>query len=137
WLLRQSLFLELLYHNLSMSLYRPFISFTSTSSQETPTTDDHAASCARHAVTVTNTLHQVLTETDLLTGMSETFQWQWDAMLPLIGYLLAYPIGQFTFVARKALSTAMTVFELLCKNFENAADAANVDLLIDRHRTSL
>ncbi|KAF2797519.1 fungal-specific transcription factor domain-containing protein [Melanomma pulvis-pyrius CBS 109.77] len=142
---RQSLFLELLYHNLSMSLYRPFISFSGIPSLSTPITDGHAESCVNHAITITSILHQVLTETNLLNGWHETFQWQWNATLSLIGYILAYPVSSLTPIVRKALSTAIIVFELLSENFITAVSAANVardlsakaDVLVDRFRTSL
>jgi len=140
----QSLFLELLYHNLAMSLFRPFISFSRVPGSSAPVTDSHAASCINHAIAITGILHQALTETILLTGWQESFQWQWNAVLSLIGYILTYPAGSLTTVARKAISTAITVFELLSENFSSAVSAANVtrdlaakaDLLVERSRAS-
>lgn len=115
WLKRQRLLLELLYHNLSLSLYRPFISFvpvppsppslqtplsalSSASVSSTkhgyatvhpPVSNAHADSAARHAMALTHIMHQVLRSTDLLAGWNESFQWQWNAALTLVGYLLA------------------------------------------------
>lgn len=145
WLPRQSLFLELLYHNLAMSLYRPFISFSRASDTTAPVTERHAISCVNHAITVTNIIFQTLTESDLLNGWHETFQWQWNATLSIIGYILAYPLGPSTTAGRKALSTAITIFELLSSSFASAVSATSVardlsakaDLLIERSRTFL
>lgn len=146
WMLRQSLYLELLYHDLSMSLYRPFISFSRVSGGSGQRlTAAHARSCVDHATSITSTIYQMLTETDLLNGWHDTFHWQWNAALSLAGYILAYPLGAATPGARKALSTTITVFELLSTNFVSAISAANVardlsakaDLLIERTRVSL
>ncbi|KAF2190014.1 hypothetical protein K469DRAFT_624436 [Zopfia rhizophila CBS 207.26] len=145
WISRQRLFLELLYHNLSMCLYRPFISFTRAPSSCTPLTEGHAISCVNHAITITLIIHQMLTETDFLNGWHEAFHWQWNATLSLIGYILAYPVGTSTPSARKAVSTAIAVFELLSNNFASATSAviiardlsAKVDLLIKRFSNSL
>ncbi|KAF2736069.1 hypothetical protein EJ04DRAFT_542710 [Polyplosphaeria fusca] len=145
WLPRQRLFLELTYHDHSMSLYRPFITFSKASNACIPLTEGHAISCVNHAITMTNIIYQMITETDFLSGWHETFRWQWNATLSLIGYILAYPVGPSTPAARKAVSTTINIFELLSKNFASAASAANVardlsakaDLLIDRFRTSL
>ena len=87
----------------------------------------------------------MIVETIFLNGWHETFQWQWNATLSLIGYILAYPVGTSTPAARKAVSTAIAIFEMLSANFASAASAANVardlsakaDLLINRFRTSL
>ncbi|KAF2112872.1 hypothetical protein BDV96DRAFT_145493 [Lophiotrema nucula] len=145
WLPRQRLFLELTYHNHSMSLYRPFISFNKKADACIPLTESNAISCVNHAITITNIVHQMLAETDLLNGWHETFQWQWNATLSLIGYILAYPVGPSTLAARKAISTAIVIFEILSPHFASAVSAANVtrdlsakaDLLINRFRTSL
>ena len=145
WLQRQRLLLELLYHNLSMSLYRPFICFSSTLSSGTSLAEGNAISCVNHAITVTHLMHQVLTETDILSGWHEAYQWQWNATLSLIGFILAYPISPSTASARKAINGAIGVLDIFGNNFAVAASAANVtrdltakaDFLIDRFRTSL
>ncbi|KAF2836212.1 fungal-specific transcription factor domain-containing protein [Patellaria atrata CBS 101060] len=144
WLQRQRLLLELLYHNLSMNLYRPFISFSPASSA-TPIAEGHAISCVNHAIAITHIMHQVLTETDILSGWHEPFQWQWNATLSMIGFVLAYPIAPSTPSARKAINNAIAVFENFGNNFAIAASAANVtrdlaakaDYLISRIRTGL
>lgn len=75
---------------------------------------------------MTRIIHQILEETDILSGWHEIFQWQWNAFLSLVGYILAYPIGPSTASARKALITALAVFDLLAKDFTAAISAANI-----------
>jgi hypothetical protein len=145
WLQRQRLLLELLYHNLTMNLYRPFICFSPTSSFSAPLAERNAISCVNHAIAITHIMHQMLNETDILSGWQEAFQWQWNATLSMIGFILAYPVTPSTPSARKAINSAIGVFENLGNNFAVAASAANVtrdltakaDYLIDRFRTSL
>jgi hypothetical protein len=145
WLQRQRLLLELLYHNLAMNLYRPFICFTPTSSSCTPLAEGNAISCVNHAIAITHIMHQMLMETDILSGWHEAYQWQWNATLSMIGFILAYPVTPSTPSARKAINNAIGVFENFGNNFAVAASAANVtrdlaakaDFLIDRFRTGL
>ncbi len=145
WLQRQRLLLELLYHNLAMNLYRPFISFCRTSTSCTPLAEGNAVSCVNHAITITQIMHQILTETDILSGWHEAYQWQWNATLSMIGFILAYPVTPSTPSVRKAINTAIAVFENFGNNFAIAASAANVtrdlaakaDFLVDRFRTGL
>ena len=138
----QSLALEMHYHNLCMNLYRPFISFNRVSDSTTPLTEQHAISCVNHAITNTNIIHQILTESDNTTGSHSLFQWQWNATLSVIGYLLAYPTSPTTSAARKALNTAIHIFEFFSSHCASALSAAKlsrdlsvkIDALIDRHR---
>ena len=145
WLQRQRLLLELLYHNLAMNLYRPFICFSSTFSSGTSLAEGNAISCVNHAMAITHIMLQMLTETDILSGWNEAYQWQWNATLSMIGFILAYPVKPSTASARKAINGAIDVLENLGNNFAVAASAANVtrdltakaDFLIDRFRTGL
>ncbi|KAL9013138.1 MAG: hypothetical protein Q9173_002147 [Seirophora scorigena] len=128
WLQRQRLLLELLYHNLSMNLYRPFISFSTVpnSSSSLQRTHEHANSCLDHAIAITHIMHQMLKEGDTLRGWHEAFQWQWNATLSLIGYILAYPLAPSISSARQAIDSAIDVFETFGRNFAIAASAVNV-----------
>jgi hypothetical protein len=76
WLQRQRLLLELMYHNLCTSLYRPFISLTSLPTSD-PIAEDIAIRCAAHAIELTKIVHQVLEVTSILDGWHEVFHWQW------------------------------------------------------------
>lgn len=144
WLQRQRLLLELLYHNLVMILYRPFICFSPVSSSGTPQADGHAISCLNHAIAITNITNQTLEETDILNGWHEAYQFQWDAAVSMIGFCFAYPVCPFTPSARRVINSAISVFDTFGKNFAVASSAANVtrdlaakaDYLIDRFRTT-
>lgn len=145
WLQRQRLLLELLFHNLAMNLYRPFISFSMTSSSSTMIAEGHATSCVNHAIAITHIMHQILTETDMLSGWHESFQWQWNATLSMIGFLLAYPLTPTSSSARNAIDNAIGVFESFGNNFAIASSAAKItrdltakaDYLIDCLRSNL
>jgi hypothetical protein len=138
WLQRQRLMSELLYHNLVMNLYRPFICFPSTFAaeappqtasaftNETPVTESHANSCIEHAMAVTRIMHQILTGSEILSGMHEAFHFQWNATVSLIGFILAYPLSPLTPEVRENISNAIAVFETFGKHFAVGASAANV-----------
>jgi hypothetical protein len=139
WLQRQRLMFELLYHNLALNLYRPFICFPSTFpgslvsppeisafSDTTPVTESHANSCIEHAMTITRMMHQILTGSEILSGMHEAFHFQWNATVSLIGFILAYPLSPLTPEVRENINNAIAVFETFGKHFAVGASAANV-----------
>jgi Fungal specific transcription factor domain len=126
WLQRQRLLLELLYHNLSMNLYRPFISFSPISTSCTPLAERNALWCVKHAMAITHTMRQMLTETDTLSGWHECFQWQWNATLSMIGFIIAHPVNASTTLVRESVNSAIDVFERMSKNFAMATSAADV-----------
>ncbi|TAQ85434.1 hypothetical protein B7494_g6257 [Chlorociboria aeruginascens] len=138
WLQRQRLLLELMYHNLCTNLYRPFITFAPATAP-TPLTEKLAIKCAAHAMALTHIMHQVLSTTTILAGWHEAFQWQWNAAVSLVGFVLAYPQGASTPAARSAIDLSIAVFENFGNSFAVAASAANiirdvsakVDLCID------
>ena len=125
WLQRQRLLLELLYHNLCINLYRPSISFASATSQ-TPLADGTAMKCAAHAMALTQQMHQVLTSTSILAGWLEAFQWQWNAALTLVGFVLAYPRDDSTGIARSTADLSIAVLDCFGKSFAVAARAATI-----------
>ncbi|KAL4816977.1 fungal-specific transcription factor domain protein [Aspergillus spinulosporus] len=127
WLQRQRLLLELLYHNLVMNIYRSFISFPSpTSPSPKGVVQEHAVSCVKHATTITHLLYEILATIDFYKGWYEAYQWQWNATLSLIGFVLAYPTHPESAGARAALDMAITVFEVFGNHFAVAKRAADV-----------
>lgn len=127
WLQRQRLYLELLYHNLAMNLYRPFIRFLLPStSSHTPNAERNATSCVNHAIAITHILHQIVTETKIFNGWYETFQWQWNATLSIIGFVLGYPHSLLAPLARETINSAIVVLEIFGAGFAAASSAANV-----------
>ncbi|KAI5926242.1 fungal-specific transcription factor domain-containing protein [Camillea tinctor] len=134
WLQRQRLLLELLYHNLAMNLYRSFVTFPSAfplssplpSPPPTPFTQLHSKSAINHATAVTRIMHQILSETDILAGWHEAFQWQWGAALTLAGYLIANPTSDSAGDIRETIDRAVGVFEIFGRSFAVANSAAAV-----------
>ncbi|KAI1659347.1 fungal-specific transcription factor domain-containing protein [Daldinia decipiens] len=125
WLQRQRLLLELMYHNLCINLFRPFVRFAPVAGP-TPVADKIAADCARHAIALTRILHQVLSSTPILTGWHEASQWQWNAAMSLIGYVIAYPQSSTTPEARSAVDLAIGVFDIWKRSIKTAASAAAI-----------
>lgn len=127
WLQRQRLLIELLYHHLCVILYRPLISF-SAPSHTSPSSDaqECAVACARHAITLTQITHQTLAETDLLDSWHEAFQWQWNAAITMIGFVLATPPSPTVQAARAAIALAIEGFETFGRHFAAGARAVKV-----------
>lgn len=150
WLQRQRLLLELLYHNLALNLHRLFIRLPPSSSSSKPfaegnIAEGNAISCVNHAIAITRIIHQTITETYILSVWYEVFQWQWNASLFLIGFIMAYPMNSSTPSVRKTLDYAVRVSEAYGENFAMAESAAGVtrvltakaDVLVNRFRSSL
>lgn len=144
WLQQQRLLLELIYHNLCTNLYRPFISFPSaTALDHLP--DKAAVKCAAHAMALTQIMHQVLLSTSILDGWYEAFQWQWNATMTIVGYVLAYPSCALTRKARHSIDLSIAVFEKFGDSFAVAASAADimrdlrakVDFLMEQNQGNL
>ncbi|KAI0134277.1 fungal-specific transcription factor domain-containing protein [Xylariales sp. AK1849] len=139
WLQRQRLLLELMYHNLCANIYRPFITFVP-ATEPTPLADMSAVTCADHAMALTHIMHQVLSSTSILAGWHEAYQWQCNAAMTLVGFVLAYPHGASARAARDAIDLSIITFENFGNSFAAAASAANivrdlsgkVDLLINQ-----
>ncbi|KAN0092389.1 Fungal specific transcription factor domain containing protein [Hyaloscypha variabilis] len=125
WLQRQRLLLELMYHNLCTSLYRPFISLTSFPTPG-PAAEETAIRCAAHAIALTKIVHQVLEATSILDGWHEVFHWQWNAAMTLVGFILTYPQSPSTPTARSALDLCLSIFANYGKSFAVANSAATI-----------
>lgn len=125
WLQRQRLLLELMYHNLCIDLYRPSICFGSATAQ-TPLAYEMAMKCAAHAMALTQMMHQVLHSTSILAGWLEAFQWQWNAAMTLVGFVLAHPDDDSTRAARSIIDISVAVLENLGSSFAIAAGAASI-----------
>ena len=132
WLQRQRILFELLYHNLMIVLYRPFIRFGPESSTALPICASHSLSCLNHAIVTTSIVHQVLNEVDILNCWQELYHHQWDAIIAIIGFSLAYPICPRTPSARRALHKAIANLDILAaSNCPNAAIAANTARMLE------
>ena len=98
-------------------------------SESRPLTDSAAVKCAAHATALTTILHEVLSKATILAGFQEALQWQWNAALSLVGFVLAYrasPSMPALLTSREAIATSVTVFELFAgmDSFSAAAGTA-------------
>ncbi|RAH64727.1 uncharacterized protein BO66DRAFT_475631 [Aspergillus aculeatinus CBS 121060] len=134
WLQRQRLLLEVMYHHLQMANFRPFIRFPPRGASLTPLSDSHSIAALNHAVVVTLILNQVLSETDLLCGWTAAFQYQWDATICILSFVLANPVCPPTPAARKILPTALRTLEKLGQSFGPVANT--VQAAWEQFRTS-
>ncbi|SPO01823.1 related to transcriptional activator Mut3p [Cephalotrichum gorgonifer] len=129
WLQRQRLLLELVYHNLSIYQWRPFITFASppaSTPAEPSLARQIAVKAASHAIILTKISHQVISSTSILTGWDEVFQWQWNASVSLVGFVAAYPHDPSTPAARSAIDLSVAVFELFSKSGTVPDGAADI-----------
>jgi Fungal specific transcription factor domain/Fungal Zn(2)-Cys(6) binuclear cluster domain len=125
WLQRQRIILELTYHHLCVYMYRPFISFVSKPLPE-GLAESYSRDCVAHAIALSNITHQVLSTTSILNGWHDAFQWQWNAAMTIVGYMLVQPQGQSHSDARRALDLAAAVFDIFKTHFSIAGDASNI-----------
>ncbi|KAH6695638.1 hypothetical protein F5X68DRAFT_198688 [Plectosphaerella plurivora] len=123
WLQRQRLLLEIAYHNISVLLYRPFISFSAAPGL---LATEMASRCAAHAIALTRIAHQVLSTMTILDGWHEVFHWQWGVSMTLVGFLIAYPSWEQRDAVREAIDSAIGVFDKFSKRFAVAGSAASI-----------
>ncbi|SPJ87824.1 related to transcription activator protein acu-15 [Fusarium torulosum] len=123
WLQRQRLCLELEYHHVCINLHRPFISF---STSQGSMAAEMAAKCAMHAIELSSITRQVLTNTAILNGWHEAFQWQWSAAMTLVGFVVANFQHPVTIAARCAIKTAVEVLDIFSRSFDAAVKAATI-----------
>jgi hypothetical protein len=112
WLQRQRIHLELLYHNFLASLLHPFIRFATSAASGVknhgaPIATGHGVMALNHALVTTSISTQLFTETDLLNHWHNAYQFQGDAVVVLLGFVIAHPICTFTASARKAIYAAI------------------------------
>ncbi|KAI0108844.1 fungal-specific transcription factor domain-containing protein [Nemania sp. FL0031] len=118
--------LELQYYEEIIGLHRPFICFPSGSlvPQRSPQADAHATTALNHAMATIDLVHRVMSATDMLYGCSEVYQWQWNALLTLVGFLMAYPLCDYAPNARRHVQLALDIFSAADRRNTVAAKAA-------------
>lgn len=124
WLQRQRLLLELLYHSLVISLYRPFIRFPPEAGSMTALSREHSVSCLKHAIMITEIIGQVTAENGVLSFIHSTYNLQWDAMVVITGFALGHLLCPHTSSARKAIKLAIRNFHSLAENNLGGATTA-------------
>lgn len=105
--------LELQYHDAVIGLHRPFIRFPRhfSYSERSPWADAHATTSLKHAMAAIKIVRYRMTSSEVLYGCFELYQWQWNAVLTLIGFMLAHPLCFWCPGARKHADSALEVFE--------------------------
>ncbi|KAI0377721.1 fungal-specific transcription factor domain-containing protein [Hypomontagnella monticulosa] len=118
--LLRGVLLELQYYDEMIGLHRSFISFPKRllNPLRIPEADTHAATSLHHALAAVDLTHRVMSITDILHGRSEVYQWQWNALLTLIGFLMAYPFCLYAPNARRHAQLSLEIF--------SAADPKNM-----------
>lgn len=120
--------LLLQYHNAVISLHRVFIQFPTQpfAPKSHPKANAHAATALNHALTMIQTTHQRMGIYDITHGLSEVYQYQWNAVLTIIGFLLAYPYCHRCARARGHLRLALEIFDSAGSDNLTAARAATL-----------
>ncbi|KIL93043.1 hypothetical protein FAVG1_04224 [Fusarium avenaceum] len=113
WLQRQRLILELDYHSLVIMLTRTFNSFLPTPALGTFNSDNHCITCVNSGIMMTIMLHQVIRDSEILTGWFQVVGWQQIATFSLAGFACGYPICPLSPTARRTLIRAARVFEIV------------------------
>ncbi|CAI7641505.1 unnamed protein product [Penicillium manginii] len=108
-----STLLMLQYHNAVMSLHRVFIQFPSYPlvPKSRPKADAHAATALNHAMRMIELAHAQMKMHDTFHGHSEFYQYQWNAVITIIGFMLAYPYCHRCPRARDFLNLALEIFD--------------------------
>jgi hypothetical protein len=132
WLQRQRVLLEHTYHHVCVNLFRPMISFSNRAATQahisgTSLQEELATRCAAHAIALTKLTHQILEETSLFDGWHEAFYSQWNAVMTLLGFVMAYPNrNTITSGAKSAIRLAIAVFDNFGVKFAVAASASKI-----------
>ncbi|KAI1371037.1 fungal-specific transcription factor domain-containing protein [Hypoxylon crocopeplum] len=115
-----SVLIELQYYDEIIGLHRPFVCFPNRNliPQRSPKADAHATTALHHAMATVDLGYRVMSTTDVLYGRSEVYQWQWNALLTLIGFQMSYPLCEFAPSARRHAQLALELF--------SAADSRNM-----------
>jgi hypothetical protein len=121
-----STLLELQYHDTIISLHRSFIEFPTTpySLHKSHQAKSHVAMAAQHALIAIRIIHSRMSHHDVFYGSSELYQYQWNAVLTLIGFMLAYPSCARQ-TALKHVNLALEAFEFGGLQSDAAARAAS------------
>ncbi|KAE8397778.1 hypothetical protein BDV37DRAFT_48408 [Aspergillus pseudonomiae] len=109
----QRTLLELQYHDIVLWVHHSFIQFPSRGlvPQRSPQADVHATTAIQHALTVTDLIHLRMLYHDGLYGCSEVYQYLWNAVLTLIGFMLAYPLCYWFPLAQQHVERSLQIFE--------------------------
>ncbi|KAJ5971193.1 uncharacterized protein N7479_001111 [Penicillium vulpinum] len=124
----QQTLLELQFHDLVIWFHRPFIQFPSLGlvPQRSPGADIHATTAIQHALTAIETVHRRMLNHDSLYGCSDVYQHVWNAVLTLVGFMLAYPLCHWFSIARQHVELSLQVFDTAKTSNPIASRAAHL-----------
>lgn len=116
WLQRHTCRLSVHYHDALNTLYRPFIGncllTRLNGGFQTPQADLVAMRSLQHASSIIDIIHQTFNTSDILYGSYELYMLEWNAVLSLIGFALAYPNIMDVATVVEKLDRALLLFEL-------------------------
>ncbi|KAI9037737.1 Zn(II)2Cys6 transcription factor [Aspergillus affinis] len=121
-----STLLELQYRDIIISLHRVFIQFPTQPlvPKSSPQAEAHAATALKHGLATIETVHRCMSQSDLFFGSCELYQYQWNAVLTLMGFMLAYPFCHRCPIARGYIDMALETFEFAGPKNDVAVRAA-------------
>ncbi|PYI08308.1 hypothetical protein BO78DRAFT_364898 [Aspergillus sclerotiicarbonarius CBS 121057] len=124
----QQTLLELQYHDSVLWVHRAFIQFPRRGliPQRSPQADVHATTALQHALTVTDLIRLRMLYNDVLYGCSEIYQYVWNAVLTLVGFMLAYPLCHWFPLAQQHVERSLQIFEAAGTGNPIASRAAHV-----------
>jgi hypothetical protein len=105
--------LELQYHDVMITLHRVFIQFPSHPlvPKSSPRGDEHSATALSHALAMIWLTHRRMTTHDAIHGISEIYQYIWNAVLTLAGFMISYPYCYRCPRARQYIRLALEIFD--------------------------
>lgn len=134
---RQTVLLELHYHNAYTLIQRPFIPLRYARSNDAsgmitppdprqPHVELHIAGALHHATTIVDTAFTVCSMSDILYGWSEVLQPLWNATLTIVAYVYANSLSSVVPRALDSLTRAQAVFESFSPTYPTALSAKDI-----------
>ncbi|KAH8703414.1 hypothetical protein BGW36DRAFT_354836 [Talaromyces proteolyticus] len=119
--------LELQYHDIIISLHRGFMKFSKgpPNARNMPVTQTLVVTLLKHALITVQIIHSRMSQHDVFYGSSELYQYQWNALLTLIGFMLAYPSCPLCPTVLRNVNLALETFEFGGRQSDAAARAAS------------
>ncbi|KAJ9144224.1 CheY-like superfamily [Pleurostoma richardsiae] len=137
WLQRQTVLLELQYHNAYTLIQRAFIRPRSSCSRDAggmvtspdswqPHVELHIASALHHAIKIVDTIFTVCSMSDVLYGWSEVLPPLWNATLTITAYVYANSLNSVVPRALDSLARAQAIFESFSPTCPTALSAKGI-----------
>ena len=137
WLQRQTVLLELQYHNAYTLIQRPFIRLRNahsgdaggritTSAYQQPYVELQIASAVNHAITTIDTVFTICSMSDILYGWPEVLQSLWNATVTIIAYVYGNSLSSMVSQALKTLKRSNAVLEFFSPSCPTALSAKTI-----------